>query len=294
MSNNWRQEYEKAVLNGNIATARQIVHNNASQIKLLKFFRGTILQLNTVMSGNFWLSNAKFFNDPYDSLKLANVRSKLQYNRFDPAERKLAIEEYEEQIKSNSIAYTIQNSIFVTCLAETPISNLHMWSYYADEHKGFCAEYSLQKLIDNGIDIFPVVYTEKWNADRNNPEFSTQVALMKGIEWGHEKEWRIVRVCSNDINKKGIKCTAVMPEAIYVGCRDQEHIADNWNLYRSLENVFKKKQLVIDYVFYGDDCKISLNEVLDQCEKHGENKIPVFSMTLDEGMFGLRPREVIY
>lgn len=290
----WRKEYEKAVLSGNIKEARQIVCENASQIKLLKFYRGTQLQLNTVMSGEFWLSNAKFFNDPYDSLPLANVRSKLQYDRYDPAERKLALEEYEKQVKSDAIAYAIQSSIFVSCLTETSLSNLHMWSYYADEHKGFCVEYSLPKLLDNGVDIFPVVYTEKWNADRNSPEFNTQVALIKGIEWAHEKEWRVVRVSPNDIDKSGIKCTATMPEAIYVGCHDREHITDNWNLYRDLAKTFKDNQQITNYVFYGDGRKISLDEILDQCQAHRDEKISVFSMTLNESGFGLRKREVVY
>lgn len=294
MNNNWRIEYEKAILNGDISIAKQFVYDNSANVTLLKFFRGTMLQLNTVMAGNFWLSNAKFFNDPYDSLPLANVRSKLQYDRYDPAERKLAIEEYEKQAKSNEIAYAIQSSIFVTCLTETDLSNLHMWSYYADDHKGFCVEYSLQKLLDVGVNILPVVYTEKWDADRTKPEFSTQVALIKGIEWSHEKEWRVVCSSPNDIDNKGIKCTAVMPEAIYVGCHDQEHIADNWNLYRDLSNIFKEEQQIINFVFYGNNRKVSLNEILDQCEKYNGNKIPIFSMNLNEKGFGLRKREVIY
>ena len=229
-----------------------------------------------------------------DSLPLANMRSKLQYDRYNPAERKLALEEYEKQAKSDSVAYAIQSSIFVACLSEIPLFNLHMWSYYADEHKGFCAEYSLQKLLDSGVDIFPVVYTEKWDADRTNPAFNTQVALIKSIQWMHEKEWRVVCVSPNDADKKGIKCTDTMPEAIYVGCHDREHITDNWNLYRSLAKTFKDNQQITEYVFYGDDRKISLDEILDQCQNHTGDKIPIFAMTLNEVGFGLRQREVVY
>ena len=290
----WRQEYNDAVLNGDIKSAKKIVYENANNISLLKFFRGTMLQLNTVMSGEFWLSNAKFFNDPYDSLPLANMRSKLQYDRYNPAERKLALEEYEKQVKSDAIAYSIQNSIFVTCLTETSLSNLHMWSYYADEHKGFCVEYSLQKLLDNGANIFPVVYTEKWDADRNNPEFSTQVALIKSIEWSHENEWRVVCVSPDDTDKKGIKRPAVLPESIFVGCHDRDHIKDNWNLYRSLAETFDDDEKITKYVFGGEDRKICLDEILDLCGKFKDGKIPVFSMTLNEGGFGLRKREVVY
>lgn len=294
IDSNWKNDYEQAILLGNIKKARQLVYDNASQIKLLKFFRGTMQQLNTTMEGNFWLSNAKFFNDPYDSLPLANMRSKLQYNRYDPQERELALKEYEEQVKSNTEAYTIQSSIFVTCLTETSVSNLHMWSYYADEHKGFCAEYSLQKLLDAGVDIFPVVYSDTWNRDRNSPEFNTQVALIKGIEWAHEREWRVVRVSPDDILENGLKCIAVMPDAIYVGCNDQEHIKDNWNLYRNLIKVFKDNQQVMNYVFDDNNKKICLNEVLDQCMQNIDNKIPVFSMTLNENSFGLRTVSVMY
>lgn len=294
MSNNWRLEYEKLVLNGNIAAAKQIIRDNAAQINLLKFYRGTQRQLNTVKSGELWLSNAKLFNDPYDSLPLENMRSKPQYDRSNPDERKLAMEEYEKQMQSDTKAYGIQNSIFVCCFSEVDISNLHMWSYYADEHKGFCAEYSLKKLLDNGVEIFPVVYTKSWNANKDNLDFNTQVALIKSDEWKHEKEWRVVCISSNDCNKSGIKIPSVMPEAIYVGCRDMEHNADNWALHNELLRMFGDEQKVKNYVFSENISKISLDEILEQYEKCKTGKIPIFSMTLNESGFGVRKREVKY
>ena len=39
---NWREEYKKLVLTGDIKTAKRIVRENASQIKLFKFYRGRV------------------------------------------------------------------------------------------------------------------------------------------------------------------------------------------------------------------------------------------------------------
>ena len=290
----WRAEYEKAVLCGDIGNAKRIVAENSGNIYLLKFFRGTMRQLNTVMSEKFWLSNAKFFNDPYDSLSLANVRSKLIYDRYDPAERKLAVEEYEKQVKSNAVAYDIQSSIFVTCFSETSLENLHMWSYYADEHKGFCVEYSLPKMIERGIHILPVVYTEEWEADRSIPDFKTQVALIKSKAWAHEKEWRIVCVDPIHSQERGIAIDGITPTNIYVGCRDQLHINDNWDLYSELKKTFSKHPNTLNYVWGNKNRKISLNEIIDACEKNKSKNISVYSMELDESGFGTSKRKVIY
>ena len=289
----WRQQYAAAILNGEIEKAKQIVTENAEHICLLKFFKGTALQLSTVLSEKFWLSNAKNFNDPYDSLSLVNVRSKSKYNRYNPEERKLAFEEYENQAKSNSWAYDTQSGIFVTCFTETLVTNLHMWSYYADEHKGFCVEYSLKKLIDKGICILPVVYLNKWNADRSSPSFSMQAALIKGKEWAHENEWRIVTISPENKHANGIPCDGIAPEKIYVGCRDRKHIDDNWTFYRSLAEHFDACEKIRSFVWDDMNRKISLDEIVDAYSNH-KKKTPIYSMALSENEFGLRTVELHY
>ena len=290
----WYKKYKKYVLKGNIEKAKELVVKNAGDIKVYKFSTGTRRQLDNVFSPVFFLSNAKNFNDPFDSLSLANVRSKETYDRFNSSERELAHKEYSDQVESNAVAYDFQSSAFVTCFSEIGVDNLHMWSYYADEHKGFCCEYSLKKLLEKGIDIFPVVYVEEWKADRSIAEYNTQVALIKGKGWEHEREWRIISVDPDKSKENGKVVNGILPECIYVGCRDQNHIDNNWEQYYELYEIVKEPMALRKYVWEGYSTKISLNEIMDKCEECKEKKIPLYWMSPAEGRIGLKKRSVTY
>lgn len=290
----WYRKYKKYVLNGNIDAARNIVIKNAGQIKLYKFCSGRRHHLENLFSCKFYLSNAKKFNDPFDSLSLANVRSKSEYDRLDSRERELAHKEYLEQVESNNIAYEFQSNVFVTCFSEIGVDNLHMWSYYADEHKGFCIEYSLKQMLDAGIDILPIVYVDDWEADRTIPDYNIQVALIKGNDWAQEREWRIVSVDPSKSKELGKVIDGILPEAIYVGCREQEHIDETWGEYYDLADVIKDASVLRKYVWEGTRTRISINEIMDACENFSEFKIPLYWMSPAEGRIGLKKRIVKY
>lgn len=53
--------------------------------------------------------------------------------------------------------------------------------------------------------------------------------LTKSDEWIHEKEWRIVIKDDINIGKSGIIKDFVLPREIYIGCRQQETVAENNN-----------------------------------------------------------------
>lgn len=291
---NWREEYDNCVMSGDIKEAKQIVRDNVGDLTIRKFFPGTRQQLETVMSSKFWLSNAKHFNDPFDSLSLANVRTQSVYDRYNPKERELAYQEYKRQVASNNIAYDFQSNVFVTCFSEIEYDNIHMWSYYADEHKGFCVEYLLREMLDKDINILPVVYTNVWQANRDNANYNEQVALIKGESWAHEKEWRIVNIDPVRSQEPGILLDGVLPIGIYIGCRDEKHIKDSWDLYYELQKALNNPEGLTSYVWYGPKTRITLNEVLNMCETFYEKKIPIFSMYLAEGRLSLKKSRVEY
>lgn len=290
----WKNEYKDCVLNGKLDDAKKIILDNIGDNCLFKYYRGTKKQLDSVMNQKFWLSNAKKFNDPYDSLSLANVRTKSSYDRTKSEERELAYKECCQQIEENKVAYEIQSNAFVTCFSEVETTSLHMWSYYADEHKGFCVKYSVKKLIEAGIDIWPIIYVnaDEWTIDRGFDGYNTLVSLRKEKSWEHEKEWRIVHI-DPDCSKKGIEIDGILPEAIYVGCRDNLHIFDNYLLQEELTNFFEKEK-VQQYVWENANRKISLNEIMQQCENFTEKKIPLYLMKEKEGKIELFSQKIQY
>lgn len=155
----------------------------------------------------------------------------------------------------------LENLSYMTCFSETN-SNLLMWGHYAQQHKGFCVEYDLQKLMSEDhslIDpighLFPIVYRNKrqpardlsalakslstLNADIRDHSECTEplndilpLFLVKSKDWEYEKEWRIIysRKQMYDLDDEllyggniSFKCIS----AVYLGYRVHPEIRKN-------------------------------------------------------------------
>ena len=105
-----------------------------------------------------------------------------------------------------------------------------MWGYYAADHKGICLGYNLYELVKK-YQCMPVIYSDKlifYREDRSEKNILANT-LTKSDEWIHEKEWRIVIKDDINIGKSGIIKDFVLPREIYIGCRQQETVAENNN-----------------------------------------------------------------
>ena len=101
--------------------------------------------------------------------------------------------------------YTLQTALRVASFSEK-LTNLPMWSHYANEHKGICFEYDISKIVDPYIKnrLFPVKYApslpnaialmEERMAEHKQPSFTLYdyFAMSKLDDWAYEKEWRLI------------------------------------------------------------------------------------------------------
>lgn len=121
------------------------------------------------------------------------------------------------QAVSNAIAEEYQKycdylkTIFRTaCFTSTPYSQLMWGAGYADEHRGFCVEYTVlpqdAAYQDVYLNLFPMVYC------KTRPDVTTRIvkakdkmytddvlwdiyfhgALRKSIDWAYQNEWRLL------------------------------------------------------------------------------------------------------
>lgn len=113
--------------------------------------------------------------------------------------------------------------------------NILMWSHYANNHKGFCIEYSIDKTnIFNNIllNLSPVIYSpkrEKINEffvnNKSIFEWYKKGLLKKSDLWSYEEEWRLI-LTKNDCSLKGI--SPFFPiKAIYCGCKMLDEEIEN-------------------------------------------------------------------
>lgn len=99
-----------------------------------------------------------------------------------------------QQIRGQKAKYKLLS------LSETP-SNMLMWSYYSEGHKGFVVGVEVS---DRDVDIKPVEYVDDLKIDHHEQDVAKSILTKKLSLWSHEKEHRVFKRnnCFVDIKVK--------------------------------------------------------------------------------------------
>lgn len=140
-----------------------------------------------IKDNKIWFSKPELLNDPYE-LKAS------YYDYKDEAAKRAA------ELRNRMTQKTVEIlSLTTSC------SNFPMWANYADEHKGYCMEFSVQdpkKFFEviyqtqkcKAINCSPVHYSEDLDANYDMWKlFST-----KAKDWSYESEYRVMACHEND------------------------------------------------------------------------------------------------
>lgn len=198
LENKYKLFFEKYLVD--IVSAKDTFGN------LCKYYNDEKISKNkhNINDGNISFINPKLFNDPFDcNCSFSSGEDMSDYFR-------------------------------ILCL--TPeYKNILMWSYYANEHKGYCFEYSKHSIIEqicgldiNGLCIIgKVYYKNKRPATRSSLDklsyseliFYINASFTKYDKWSHEKEYRFVLLSEDLLSKEDHIDISVKIEMIYSGCR---------------------------------------------------------------------------
>ncbi len=163
-----------------------------------------------------WFSSTDKINDPYE-FKGFYVDEELSYKSGLTKEQIFRLNEYIK-IKCGIVSFSARDVGF-----------LPMWAYYTNNNKGFCVEYE----VFDASNIYPVLYipfriniaymirvleeestsSHRYNVAKN---YISEYIYIKGDDWKHEKEYRIVMDISNEtgenkcINMLGIKVKRIV------------------------------------------------------------------------------------
>lgn len=170
-------------------------------------------KLESFRENYLWFSKPKFFNDPFD----CNMGVIKYYNNFLNSINTIAE-------KADDLIINGTKEFGICCFSETN-NNIHMWSHYADSHKGICIEYDSSEFNDYFSQLLkcrcyltPVDYKEKlinldgdieWTKHSEFTEFKRIASIIKdpkeldvlfeklllqkneGI-WSNERELRLI------------------------------------------------------------------------------------------------------
>ena len=154
-----------------------------------------IKNMEIIKNHKFYLSDPKYFNDPFDC--------------------QMQIYPYTND-KDN-----LKNNIGIRCFSST-YNNILMWSHYADEHKGFCIEFDASLLTARSLgEIIKVRYVNKMPTYLGINSIDIKRFLCyKYKDWAYEKEYRLICL-KKETPQFEFPMNAITK--VYFGCRMDEN-----------------------------------------------------------------------
>lgn len=164
---------------------------------------------NTLKEDKIWCGKIEHFNDPYEGIG------------------------YYLKDLDREMEMRLADCLRIASFTENAASNISMWAYYANNHKGFCVKYE----VVNNKYLYDVNYIENRQSQKelflkavrkNNKGQSTdkeklliyEKYLTKHISWSNEREYRIIFATESDEEKgRTVTCEklGLKPIKIYAG-----------------------------------------------------------------------------
>ncbi|MEE4075186.1 DUF2971 domain-containing protein [Pseudomonas viridiflava] len=196
---------------------------------LYKYQKVTEHSLLSLVEGTVWMASPDSFNDPFDcainldqnklSESVAHALDLVSKARNAPVDESLSAVRPEDETAYAELRASLKaqiQAIGVLCLSETPCEIL-MWSHYAQNHKGFCIEYSVDESSLLRAMAQPVRYTDAYPSlsVKNLPGDAEQNFLdvclyTKAKQWSYEKEWRVISPVGGKLYRAPAPVSAVI------------------------------------------------------------------------------------
>lgn len=213
---NWKEEFlEKMFVEKDIENGLLLYIEHKPKT-IYRYRCGNEYDKNSLLNDQVWLSNMKCVNDKFEGqLEITYSNMNMNFNFLED----LLKEKVEKTIDK------IISTFYIACFCESVQKDI-MWSYYANNHKGFCIEYYFDSFEDAQF-IFPVVYKESKKIDIDNLDDRQMYKsiLTKYSDWLKEDEWRII-LPFYDKQEKGKVIKQPLPKAIYMGVDIEDSLRD--------------------------------------------------------------------
>lgn len=186
--------------------------------KLYKYRACNEFSFAMLAKEKIWFAKPDTFNDPYDmeikpketspedyrtflrwwgetklSLKGASLEASIE-QAFEPT-GEIKPDRRKKMNEAEANANQTLANVGVLSLSMRNDSVL-MWSHYAQEHKGFCIEFSNFSTNDLGKRAIEVQYAKQYplfsSVDVITRAIGRELFVTKSEDWSYEKEWRII------------------------------------------------------------------------------------------------------
>lgn len=168
-------------------------------VVLYSFRRFNEYTLADLINKQITVCHPSKMNDPFDSI--ANIwgteDNLKKICKFQDCDKYIPV--FSESFKYFRIrSFSANRKTYET--DDDILSNILMWSFYADEHRGFCIRYKLSKhFIKKPMDgsycnlrILPVKYVDKYDLSKKTYINTNDSFGYKYVDWAKEREVRLI------------------------------------------------------------------------------------------------------
>ena len=224
----------------------------------------------TLSEAKVWFGKANTMNDPFEfknlcisEEKLLNYNKKMtslkefeetsQYQEIYEKERKRRLEKLEFYNKYLDEVFKQKLEIF--CVSKNVLTNISMWAYYTNNHKGFVLEFDLLEKNNKDLsNLKPVLYEDKLY--KLSYTFIEEIFKV-GLELFTEE----------DTKKTNRKMSGIL-QFIYILCSCKDKSWINEQEYRFFKISDADKGELISFV----DANLKLTAIYSGVNISGENK----------------------
>lgn len=152
---------------------------------------------SALINDEFYCASLSSLNDPYEAIFNLNRTAFGIVDRVLEKDFSGGIIDQFERLKSDCAVYSLSASV----------NSELLWAHYAREHKGFCIEYDVQKLVPWFPDdeFKKISYKKEYEgiglaeiplAGADNNAFCEKMFFTKSEAWDYEEEWRLLVIRS--------------------------------------------------------------------------------------------------
>ena len=181
--------------------------------KLYKFQPVTKYTISNLIQRKLYLPTQEMLNDPFE-FRVPRIGKDELLAYLDSQNKVLPKNSSDEKL-CQELRTQLQNymkSWGVVCYTKKR-DNLLMWAHYADMHRGFCMEFTIETRSSKGS-IFPVKYSKQYPAIDFSKGWHIdgfmKIPWTKSIDWKYEKEWRSFNIGGGQFQNYVGKLTGII------------------------------------------------------------------------------------
>ena len=200
------EEFEAFRMKKLVEWSKCSINSESSVEEMAKCFLKRIIEI--IQSGE--PIETLFYMDEYGEYEKLQSESfilklKLELLKSEPGVglRNVIVKEF------NNFSESLKNTFRISCFTTEPMSQLMWGGSYANEHRGFCLEYTVlldreyEEIIHNIKPVFyskirrPITqtlldaYDQNWD-DKSLQDLYMNGVLRKSIDWVYQNEWRLI------------------------------------------------------------------------------------------------------